>query len=665
MSNEVRDEIVSLLVRDKVRAHDIVFAKRHPDASAEFHAEIILKWHSNAKQVVTEAFRGGAKSTKFEEVFALEACLQNFKNGLIIGSNEKRSSERLAAVKNELENNEWLPLIFGRLQSAVWGDTKIVLSNGVAIQAIGHNQAMRGTKHLDFRPDLCLIDDYEDEDTVGTEGMRDKLLRRLYRSIIPAMDKNYRLRFIGNRLDPDAVIVRVSKDQNWEAQRFPIMVPDENGESLPDLPPGKWRASWASRFPLKWIAEKRAEYVRLNILRDFNAEFMCEADVPEEKPFRAEMIRVVPQTRVHEPVYAMLEPLPTVKGKPGLTACAVWSWKISKLVVWEAWSRMMMPDEIVSEIERIDDTYRPIALGIEEDALKEFLAQPIRGAQLKRGQIIPHRSEKGRIEKDKPDFIKGLQPFFSARSVEFAKELPELREQLLAAPTGKMEITSALAFAPWLKPVAPFYEDFQPHHIAEELNIDRSATRWLAMNATGVHVTAVLVQYANGIKVLADWICERDGSEMQRILSEASLEAQGKVKPIICRLHNDRTYAGIGLSHALARVPVAVNLAPEPERGRDYLRQFMRQQIKGISQLQVSSQARWTLNALQGGYARALDRRGQVTDEAQEGPYQLLMEGLESFMAQMKATVGDGDRENVLMAHSRDGREYITSLRVR
>jgi hypothetical protein len=72
----------------------------------------------------------------------------------------------------------------------------------------------------------------------------------------------------------------------------------------------------------------------------------------------------------------------------------------------------------------------------------------------------------------------------------------------------------------------------------------------------------------------------------------------------------------------------------------------------------VSWTARWTLNALAAGYARAVTRQGMVSEEANDGLYRVLMEGLESFMATAQVK-GEEDRDR-RYANGPDGRRYLT-----
>ncbi len=51
-------------------------------------------------------------------------------------------------------------------------------------------------------------------------------MRWMFGVLIPALTTDARIRFIGNRLDPRAVIVQVAQDKEWQHFRYPIMTQD-------------------------------------------------------------------------------------------------------------------------------------------------------------------------------------------------------------------------------------------------------------------------------------------------------------------------------------------------------------------------------------------------------------------------------------------------------
>ena len=115
----IRDDIILHLGRNPLLAHSALFRHRHPEATQHFHKTIIEDWHSDAPRVLDMVFRGGGKSTVAEEAIIVMACLQQFKNGLVIGETEPRAQERLAAIKHEFETNEDLLELFGEDRKSV------------------------------------------------------------------------------------------------------------------------------------------------------------------------------------------------------------------------------------------------------------------------------------------------------------------------------------------------------------------------------------------------------------------------------------------------------------------------------------------------------------------------------------------------------------------
>jgi hypothetical protein len=83
------------------------------------------------------------------------------------------------------------------------------------------------------------------------------------------------------------------------------------------------------------------------------------------------------------------------------------------------------------------------------------------------------------------------------------------------------------------------------------------------------------------------------------------------------------------------------------------------QQTRDVLALQVLRMARRMLNAFAAGYARAVTRQGTISDEANDGLYRVLMEGLESFVATAQvAAEEDRDRRYAVAA---DGQGYLTT----
>ena len=644
-----KDEAILKLGRDRILAHQVLFKHRHADTTPDFHKEVINLWHSKIPKALVMAFREGGKSTVAEEAFVIGACYKLFHNAIIVGSTEKRACERLRAIKHEIETNELLDSLFGYQVGKVWNEAEIILANGVRIIAVGRGQSLRGTKHLHYRPDFCFCDDLEDKEHVVTPEARDATQAWMMEELLPCLDKGARIRMNATPLDRDSLPMRVRKWEAWTTRIYPIEYIDSQGDR---------QATWPSRYPLSWIDAKKKEYDDAGDPEGYAREYMCVAEDPRAKIFTSGMFKVEPRVHTWQPIFAMYDPARTTKATSATTGWAVWSWIGSRLIIWDGGGELWKPDQLVDHIFKTHDTYGPVEIGIEEDGLNEWILQPLRHAQLARNTLIPLRAMKA--PKGKISFIEGLQPYFLAGEVSFAKDLPGLVSQFLSFPTGRIDGPNALAYAPRTRPGVVVYENFAASHVADGLAVRARAPIWLTLNAAQGMTTAVAVQVVDGaLHVLQDFVREGDpGATLSSIVTDATLSL-GDLRLVAGSRHYD-AYEPLGLRGAVAKLPADLRRGGSEIVGREEIRTLLQRQVRGAPALQVSTQARWTLNAFAAGYARAVDKRGIVQEEAREGVYRVLMEGLEAFTALLKIGTLSDSPPNVRMTEG--GQRYVSAL---
>ena len=647
-----REELGVMLGLDRPLAHQVLFAHRRPETTPSFHITMIEDWHGPHLQVLTEAFRGAAKSTIAEEAMIIRGGYREFSNCLILGETLERACERLGAIRHEIDTNERLFELFGDLRGAVWAEDELVLSNGARILAMGRGQAIRGIKHNDKRPDAIFCDDLENLDGVRTPEARKKTKTWFVSELLPACDPKRFIRMAATPVDPDCLCENLRNDPTWLVRVFPIERTDEEGHQI---------STWPERFPLEWIEERKRSYQLLGMMREYRAEYDCEALHREDKPFRPEMFRTEPQVRTWQAVYGMFDPARTVNAKSATTGFAAWSWINNKLVVWDAWGKMLMPDEIVSSVFDFNDAYNPAWVGVEEDGLNEWLMQPIRQETIRRGVSIPVRPV--RAPKGKLEFIRGLQPFLNAREVVFAQDLPDLKSQFLSFPTGRIDVPNALAYALKMRPGAPIYDDFGMRHVGEDLRPTSAGPMWLCLNAAGGYVTGLLVQSTGGvIRIYGDLVREGEaGAVLGGLISDAQLEC-GRTVRLVCGPRHKDPYNNVGLIQAAKRLQQEVRVAVAPEKGRGALHALFQREKAGMPMIMVSDAARWTLNAFAGGYSRVLLKQGMLADYAEEGLYRTLVEGLESFVGLTETGQTDDAASDLNYQYASNGRKYLSAL---
>lgn len=648
-----RKEVIRLWHNDRVLAHRTLFKHRHPQESPLFHDEMIDAWHGDDLRVLFMVFRGGAKSTISEEGIVLRACFRDFRNMLLVGSTFDRALERLNAIRTEFDQNDRLNAVFGDLRGPTWTDGEIVLANGVRILAVGKDQELRGTKHNDMRPDALQADDIEGESDVKDDRGRKKMRRWWFKELYPALAPGAWMRMNATPLGPEALAVNFEKSNDWVTKKFPIKYLDEEGV---------WCSSWPERFPLEYIEQVERDARRQGLGSDFMAEYMVTAEAEEDKVFKHEMFRTEPRARTWEAVYGAFDPARTSKPSSAQTGFASWTYYRDQMIVWDAWGKHLKPDEIVKSIFDFHDEMQPVEIGVEVDGVNDFLTQPIQREAQKRGVFIPTVDLKA--PNGKHDFIKGLHPWFNARDVIFAKDLPDLRAQFNGFPTGLIDIANALAYALKMRPGIPIYDHFGPRHVVENLTGYRHEPVYLALNAAkGAFVTGVLAQYRRGVvQVLDDYVRQGEPVEvLADIVNAASLKVGRRPELVAGPIHWDK-HLNVGLRQAASRIPADVRQGLAPAMGRLPLSNLLAGATRDEEPLiAIHPDARHTLNALGGGYARAVVKGGGMSDGAKEGVYRVMMEGLESLCGLISVVGSPNSEADDRLYDYAGGRRYLTA----
>jgi hypothetical protein len=567
------------------------------------------------------------------------------------------------------------------MQGETWREDKIVLSNGVAIQAMGRDQAMTGMKHGDWRPDAALVDDVEDPEEVRTDADREKTWNWFLKVFLPGLDHPLYswVRVLGTRRGSGSLPERLEAG-GWAVAKFPIEHIGGDGER---------RATWPAKFPLADIDSLRATYH--GDMHTYMQEYMCEATSEENRTFRREMFRTEPRVRTWQAVYVMYDPARTTTRTSATTGKAVWSWQGSRLTVWELKAERWAPDELIADILETNRRYSPVWLGVEKTGLNEWIMQPLRAAA--RGRMLPMLPVEA--PRGKLDFIRGLQHFFNAGEAIFAGSEHEFANaigQFVSFPTGHIDAPNALAYAVILKPGAPIYDGFSDDHICVDIEAWDDHPLLLAANADGHCVTAALCQRRGGeIRILADWVLEGlpaervgdiaadaalstgavsehtrtiygDGANLYKLPIRQSYMAASDIRWIVPPAEFNQ-WNNHGLLPAIRRIPQPVSAGGEASVGRAGLAEALTRRSGGTPQILVSEGAQWTLRAFSGGYARPLGRRGLAQVEAEASIYKVLMEGIEAFAAAGHAVQpDDGLAQSQPIAYTRGGMAYRSAI---
>jgi hypothetical protein len=607
----------------------VLFSHKHKDASPSFHVQVMDLWRSADPLVVIEAFREGAKTTLSEEFLLMEAAFENFHYCLIFGETYTKACQRIEAIKHEAVSNAKIKALFGDLRGAIWSENRMLLKNGVMIEAHGWEEEIRGYKHHDARPDRAYLDDIESSTSVRDTQTVDAGWKKIHLQLIPAMDKDGKVRMTGTPLADDCLVRRATASPDWVAGRFPICdrdIDDPDAQSL-----------WPDRYPMEWIRAKRDQFARAGMLREFNQEYMLIATGAQGKPFTEEMLRfedVAPRTYSRKVV--IIDPARTVEVKKSDQTGHVTVSKMgTRIYVHQSGGEYWQPDEIVGgafNMARKHDA----SVVIEKNSLDNWLLQPIRAMSLMTGQHLDLTPVNAPQDRDKAAFIMGLRPFFIAGDIILVggrAAHQQLVAQILNFPSGKRDILNALTYVLKVFSGQPVYSDFGQDNIVERYEVMRGDRLLLGCNATGSETTAVLIA-ANGrnMTVLADWVSP--------LLPNDAIPDIAQLVRAVYPQHQVTAWVPADVFDQVGRNPLIAALKAAklpPHRGehaamsRGALSPAIRTSMLGRRMLLVDTQAHTTLAALGGQYQFPVKSGGERAAEPERGSARTLMESLETL----------------------------------
>jgi len=167
--------------------------------------------------------RGFAKSTTVTLIFALKAAVEGDEPYIIIVSDTSSQSQSfLESIRTELEDNEDLandyPFAVG--VGPTWTSKKIVLNNGVTIEALGTGNKIRGRRKKQNRPSLILVDDMENDDHIFSPTQREKARSWFNSALMKAGNKDTNVVVLGTVLHRDCLLLNLRNTPGWSGRLY-------------------------------------------------------------------------------------------------------------------------------------------------------------------------------------------------------------------------------------------------------------------------------------------------------------------------------------------------------------------------------------------------------------------------------------------------------------
>lgn len=210
-----------------------------------------------SRQVIA-APRGHAKSTNFTFKDNLHAVLYEYKHYCILISDSSEQAEGfLEDIKTELEENALIIEDFGCLKGdKAWRSGVILTKTDIKVEAIGSGKKIRGRKHRNWRPDLIVLDDIENDENVNTPEQRKKLKSWFEKAVSKAGDTYTDIMYIGTVLHYDSLLNNVLLNPRYHAKKYRAVISWAVNQELWDT----WEGIYVNLFNENHEEDARAFY---------------------------------------------------------------------------------------------------------------------------------------------------------------------------------------------------------------------------------------------------------------------------------------------------------------------------------------------------------------------------------------------------------------------
>lgn len=441
--------------------------------------------------------RGNAKSTIVSFALPIWTAVYKKKHYIIIVSDTAdQANDFLSNIRSEFEDNDLLIDDFGNLIGLVWTNSDLILKgDDVRIQALGAGKKIRGRRFKQWRPDLIICDDLENDENIQSPEQRKKMELWHAKALSKAGDERTDKVVIGTIMHYDSLLAKLLKNPIYKSHKYQSVLQwstsslwDQWEKIITNLEDPN-RLSNALEFfdahkeemlaGTKVLWEEKEPYyaLMLQLIADgpaaFSSEKQNEPLSDDERRFLREWIQYYEDNDLvgkHLYLFMFIDPSMGKKGGDFSAIIILGVDTNGQIYVLVADIQKRHPDLIISDALFHIVNYNVPIVGVEENQFQEYFKDNFNKAVEDKKLNVMVKGIKQNA--DKILRIQSLQPDVKNGRLKFKRDQQILVDQLINFPLadhddGPDALEGATSLVGKRSSVADYYKE-QAHEISKQ-----------------------------------------------------------------------------------------------------------------------------------------------------------------------------------------------------
>lgn len=446
-----RQEVIELSSADPLFYNHYFFPRACRQADPPYARRLWAGLESPVDRFVNvQIFRGGMKTTTLRILMSKRIGFGISRTILYVGKSDDHAVRSVMWLRKAMRFNERWKEVFGLVKGDKFSQGTLEIVHGIEddyttyITAAGITGSIRGLNFDDYRPDLIILDDIIDKESVHTPAARRKITELVHGDIRESLEAasdnpNAKMVQLATPLNTDDPGEMAKKDPEWTTYRFSCWTPDSEG-----LPIDQQVSSWPARHPSEEIREQKKAAIETGRLWIFTREKECKLISADTSSFPAERVQYydLDPPREQMQVVMWIDPVPPPSeaqiaqglSKKDFEAFAVVGKVGHQFYVLEVVSnRGHEPDWTVMTFFELVNRWRPSRVYIEAVAYQRTLSWILKKAmQTKRQWIAITEDDDKRSKLNK--IVDGLYGPLSHDAFHIRKSMTTLLDQITQHP---------------------------------------------------------------------------------------------------------------------------------------------------------------------------------------------------------------------------------------